>query len=48
MVSADIARSISHIQQPLDYMIYGQGSAFDVAHEVTIKYNNSMMVYMIV
>ena len=36
-VSADIARTISAIQLALDYAIYGQGSAFDVAHEVTIS-----------
>ena len=35
-VSADIAQTISAIQHTLDYAIYGRGSAFDVAHEVTI------------
>ena len=38
-VFADIAWSISRILHMLDYMIYGQGSAFDVAHEVTITTN---------
>ena len=43
-VSSDIARTISAIQHALDYAIYGQGSAFDVAHEVTIITNNSLIV----
>ena len=36
-VFVDIAQSIWHIQHVLDYAIYGQGSALDVAHKVTIK-----------
>ena len=40
MVSADIAWSIRRIQHALDYAIYGQGGAFDVAHEVTINVYN--------
>ena len=39
-VSADIARSIWCIQHALDYAIYGRGSAFNVAHEVTINVYN--------
>ena len=36
-VSADIAWTIWAIQHALDYTIYGRGSAFDVAHKVTIR-----------
>ena len=42
MVSADIAQTIWALQHALDYEIYGRGSAFDVAHEVTIKYYNQL------
>ena len=40
MVSADIAQTIWALQHVLDYEIYERGTAFDVAHEVTIKYYN--------
>ena len=52
-VSADIARTISTIQHALDYVIYGRGSAFDVAHEVTIRdknvwlYNNGECMHFV-
>ena len=41
-VSADIARIIWAIQHTLDYVIYGWGGAFDVAHEVTINIGYTM------
>ena len=45
-VSADIAQSIWCIQHTLDNVIYERGSAFDVAHKVTIKYNNMYNMYV--
>ena len=43
MVSDDIARTILAIQHALDYVIYGQGGAFDVTHEVTINRKNDVV-----
>ena len=44
-VSADIARSIWHIQHVLDYTIYGRGSGFDVAYEVTISSKQAQVIW---